>query len=387
MARTRCIVPTVIVWMACFSCWGGQPATSKQSQLKQLQRQITKIDADITALQRKKQQLTDQLKESEMRYGQVALSVKQLRGDIERLGDALSEIGEKMTQARRAIVTHKRELEGQVRSAYAMGGRERLKVLFNQQDPALSSRMLVYYDYLNRERLQKIRTVEAAFRTLGQLEEEKQRESAGLTATLQQRQREQNELQKVRQRREQLIGELDRLYSTKKSQLERLKSDERKLRQLIAALQKAADDFPFQEGPNKPFEQLKGALPWPLRGTLVEKFGAQRADSLWDGVLINAEEGSDIHAVTRGRVVYADWLRGYGLLTIIDHGRGYMTLYAFNQSLYKAEGDWVDAGEVIASVGKSGGRSQAALYFGIRKNGRPVDPSKWCRKIQRGRVG
>ncbi len=387
MARTRCIVPTVIVWMACFSCWGGQPATSKQSQLKQLQRQITKIDADVTALQRKKQQSTDQLKESEMRYGQVALSVKQLRGDIERLGDALSEIGEKMTQARRAIVTHKRELEGQVRSAYAMGGRERLKVLFNQQDPALSSRMLVYYDYLNRERLQKIRTVEAAFRTLGQLEEEKQKESAGLTATLQQRQREQNELQKVRQRREQLIGELDRLYSTKKSQLERLKSDERKLRQLIAALQKAADDFPFQEGPNKPFEQLKGALPWPLRGTLVEKFGAQRADSLWDGVLINAEEGSDIHAVTRGRVVYADWLRGYGLLTIIDHGKGYMTLYAFNQSLYKAEGDWVDAGEVIASVGKSGGRSQAALYFGIRKNGRPVDPSKWCRKIQRGRVG
>ncbi len=387
MARTRCIVPTVIVWMACFSCWGGQPATSKQSQLKQLQRQITKIDADVTALQRKKQQSTDQLKESEMRYGQVALSVKQLRGDIERLSDALSEIGEKMTQARRAIVNHKRELEGQVRSAYAMGGKERLKVLFNQQDPALSSRMLVYYDYLNRERLQKIRTVEAAFRTLGQLEEEKQKESAGLTATLQQRQREQNELQKVRQRREQLIGELDRLYSTKKSQLERLKSDERKLRQLIAALQKAADDFPFQEGPNKPFEQLKGALPWPLRGTLVEKFGAQRADSLWDGVLINAEEGSDIHAVTRGRVVYADWLRGYGLLTIIDHGKGYMTLYAFNQSLYKAEGDWVDAGEVIASVGKSGGRSQAALYFGIRKNGRPVDPSKWCRKIQRGRVG
>ena len=128
------------------------------------------------------------------------------------------------------------------------------------------------------------------------------------------------------------------------------------------------------------FSTLKGKLPWPVRGRLAHKFGSPRAEGAWDGVLIDANEGMEIKAVTRGKVVYAEWLRGYGLLTIIDHGQGYMSLYAFNQSLYKRVGESVEAGDVIASVGQSGGRSQAGLYFGIRKKGVPIDPLEWCRK-------
>jgi len=152
-------------------------------------------------------------------------------------------------------------------------------------------------------------------------------------------------------------------------------------------LQQTDDDFPFDEGLVKEFAKLKGALPWPVKGRLVKKFGARRSDSRWDGVLIKANEGQEVRAVTRGQVVYADWLRGYGLLTIIKHDKGYMTLYAFNQSLYKAKGDWVEAGTVISTVGLSGGRSDAGLYFGIRKKGKPVNPVKWCRKIRHGKVG
>jgi len=126
------------------------------------------------------------------------------------------------------------------------------------------------------------------------------------------------------------------------------------------------------------FTTLKGSLPWPVKGRLAQSFGSPRADSRWDGVLIEANEGTDIKAVTEGKVVYAEWKMGYGMLLIIDHGHGYMTLYAFNQSLYKHEGDWVEAGDVIATVGQSGGRSQAGLYFGIRQNGTPVDPLEWC---------
>jgi septal ring factor EnvC (AmiA/AmiB activator) len=128
------------------------------------------------------------------------------------------------------------------------------------------------------------------------------------------------------------------------------------------------------------FSTLKGKLPWPVSGRLAQKFGSPRSEGAWDGVLIDAREGMEIKAVTRGKVVYAEWLRGYGLLTIIDHGQGYMTLYAFNQSLYKRMGDLVEAGDVIASVGQSGGRSQAGLYFGIRKKGVPIDPLEWCRR-------
>jgi septal ring factor EnvC (AmiA/AmiB activator) len=128
------------------------------------------------------------------------------------------------------------------------------------------------------------------------------------------------------------------------------------------------------------FSTLKGKLPWPVRGRLAQRFGSSRAEGKWDGVLINANEGMEIKAVTRGKIVYAEWLRGYGLLTIIDHGQGYMTIYAFNQSLYKRMGDSVEAGDVIASVGQSGGRTQAGLYFGIRNKGVPVDPLEWCQK-------
>ena len=132
--------------------------------------------------------------------------------------------------------------------------------------------------------------------------------------------------------------------------------------------------------PKIDFSTLKGNLPWPVSGKLTQKFGSPRTEGSWDGVLIDASEGMEIKAVTRGKVVYAEWLRGYGLLTIIDHGQGYMTLYAFNQSLYKRMGDSVKAGDVIASVGQSGGRSQAGLYFGIRQKGVPINPLEWCRK-------
>jgi septal ring factor EnvC (AmiA/AmiB activator) len=128
------------------------------------------------------------------------------------------------------------------------------------------------------------------------------------------------------------------------------------------------------------FSALKGSLPWPVRGRLAQKFGSPRTEGAWDGVLIDAPEGMEIKAVTQGKVVYAEWMRGYGLLIIIDHGHGYMTLYAFNQSLYKKMGDTVAAGDVIASVGQSGGRSEAGLYFGIRNKGVPIDPLEWCRR-------
>ena len=128
------------------------------------------------------------------------------------------------------------------------------------------------------------------------------------------------------------------------------------------------------------FVSLKGKLPWPVAGKLAHKFGSARTEGTWDGVLIDANEGLDIKAVTQGKVVFSEWLRSYGLLIIIDHGQGYMTLYAFNQSLYKKTGDLVKAGDVIASVGQSGGRSKTGLYFGIRNKGVPINPLDWCRR-------
>jgi septal ring factor EnvC (AmiA/AmiB activator) len=131
---------------------------------------------------------------------------------------------------------------------------------------------------------------------------------------------------------------------------------------------------------NTDFLSLKGKLPWPVVGKLSHKFGSARTEVAWDGVLIDAKEGLEVQAVTRGKVVFAEWFRSFGLMIIIDHGQGYLTLYGYNQSLYKKTGDAVEAGDVIASVGQSGGRNKAGLYFGIRNKGVPIDPLEWCRQ-------
>jgi septal ring factor EnvC (AmiA/AmiB activator) len=145
---------------------------------------------------------------------------------------------------------------------------------------------------------------------------------------------------------------------------------------------------PAETVEHRPFRALKGRMPWPAKGSLAGRFGMEkRGGLLWDGVLISAPEGREVKAVHHGRVAFADWLRGFGLLLIIDHGDGYMSLYGHNQSLFKEAGDWVEQGEPVALVGNSGGRLDTGVYFGIRYQGRPVNPKHWCKKSKGNRVG
>jgi septal ring factor EnvC (AmiA/AmiB activator) len=245
-----------------------------------------------------------------------------------------------------------------------------------------------------------------------------------LQVSLEKKQQETDELQALKDQREKLLTQIDHSYALKQQELTNLIHDEKKLEALLASLPKT-DDNAEQMPPPKPvvekkppatvtlqskpevqpkpverpktvespkkeiqagiaFAELEGKLPWPVQGAIVERFGSRRFETTWDGTVIAASEGAAIHAVAPGRVVYADWLRGYGLMIIVDHGKGFMSLYAFNQSLHKSLGEYVRAGETLASVGRSGGRSRAALYFGIRKKGKAVNPEKWCRKPGKG---
>ena len=275
-----------------------------------------------------------------------------------------------------------------------MGQQEKLKLLLNQQDPALSRRMMVYFNYVNKERLKKLSDLVTAVQHLDELDKQQQTETELLEKDLERKKSEQAALDEAKKQRNELLVQIGNDFSSSEQQLSQLQISENRLRSLMASLpitdeELAVDAEQEKELPTSmenfselkgDFSALKGKLPWPVRGQLKQKFGSPRAEGSWDGVLINANEGMEIKAVTRGKVVYAEWLRGYGLLTIIDHGQGYMTLYAFNQSLYKRIGDPVEAGDVIASVGQSGGRSQAGLYFGIRKKGVPIDPLEWCQR-------
>jgi septal ring factor EnvC (AmiA/AmiB activator) len=415
----------IVVCLLLSAFWiseGFADVEQKTEELNAIQAGIKSIWQKMQSIQLQKKTIHTQLEEIEKRYGETAAVLNALREQIELKRQNLINIHLDMEQKQVEISRQNRELAGQIRAAYAMGQKEKLKLLLNQQDPALSSRMMVYYDYLTRARLKKLEGIKATLQRLDQLDQQKQQEAALLMEDLERTKSEQIVLEGVRKQRNELLAQLGKEFSSNEQELQRLQESENKLQSLIASLQQAseelvfeaekakqevtveADDISLKQGDSEAepevaeqkdnavepktqvipakgdFPALKGKLPWPIQGRLVQKFGSPRLDSRWDGVLIDAREGTAIRAVTSGKVVYAEWLRGYGLLTIIDHGKGYMTLYAFNQSLYKKMGDWVESGDVIAAVGQSGGRSQPALYFGIRKKGTAVDPLEWCRK-------
>ena len=390
---------------------GSAEVSRKNEELNQVQSGIKAASENRQRIQLQKNRLNRQLSEVETLYGKTAALLRTLEQQVEQKRQNLSEIKQEMHEFKVDVAKQNKELAGQIKAAYAMGKKEKLKLLLNQQDPALSSRMLVYYDYLNKARLTKLAAISESMRHLERLNKQQQLETELLEKDLEQKKSEQIAIDRVRKRRAELLTQLKKDFSSNEQQIIHLKESENKLKNLVSSLQRSTSDVVFDieqtkksqetvEVSSKPakilldsgdnfsklkgdFSTLKGKLPWPVKGRLTNKFGSVRAENtqtIWDGVLIGASEGTEIRAISSGKVVFSDWLRGYGLLVIIDHGKGYMTLYAFNQSLYRQVGEWVDVGEVIASVGQSGGRSDSGLYFGIRNKGKPVDPLEWCRK-------
>ena len=341
-------------------------------------------------LSEQKESLQSLLADVDKHYGETAADLKKLHYKIEQKRQNLEKIRQDINTYQVDIDKLTEELGGQIKLAYAMGQKEKLKLFLNQQDHALSGRMMVYFNYFNKDRLKKLSDLEAIVKSLDQSEKDKLAETAILEDDLQRKQTEQADLSLARKQRDNLLTEMNDVSLTAEEQLSRLQESENRLRGVVASLPVTQQNLSVDSelstsienmtDAKTDFVSLKGKLPWPVAGKLAHKFGSARTEGTWDGVLIDANEGLDIKAVTQGKVVFAEWLRSYGLLIIIDHGQGYMTLYAFNQSLYKKTGDLVKAGDVIASVGQSGGQSKTGLYFGIRNKGVPINPLEWCRR-------
>ncbi|MEI6542552.1 MAG: peptidoglycan DD-metalloendopeptidase family protein [Methylococcales bacterium] len=358
--------------------------------------QIT-VQADTEAMQRlvvQKDNLLNLLSVIDKQYGDTAAVLKKLQAQIEQKRNSLDLIRQDISNCQRDVDKLRKELIEQIRVAYAFGQKDKLKLLLNQQDLAVSGRMMHYFNYFNKDRLKKLADLDAAFERLDKLDKQREAEAAILEKDLESKKSEQLALLEAKKKRSNIIDKMGSDYSSPEQQLSELQESENSLRHLVSSLpgaekegsligNKAVTTTTEKQSEfvkNVDFSSLKGKLSWPVTGQLSHKFGSARTVVTWDGVLIDANEGVEVKAVTRGTVVFAEWLRGYGLMIILDHGQGYKTLYAFNQSLYKKTGDSVEAGEVIASVGQSGGRSKAGLYFGIRSKGVPVDPLEWCRR-------
>lgn len=359
----------------------------KTKELTELQKKIKQISQKINNLSIEKKSLVFELKRLDKSYGKSVLLLKQIKSQIQQQHVVLKENQQKIYAKQQQINAQKNVIKNQIKVAYGMGKNYKLKFMLNLQDPILSRRIMVYYDFLNQARLKKITHTNKDLQFLRDLTETQEKERTRLKQKLAKRKQENATLLATKAERQAVLAKLNKQFLSKKQLFNRFKASEKNLKSLLLSLQQTTADFHSEGNLVQEFAKLKGKLPWPVKGRLIKKLTAQRSDSLGGGVLIKAKEGLDIRAIASGQIVYADWLRGYGLLTIINHGKGYMSLYAFNQSLFKTVGDWVKVGTVIGAVGQSGGRTEAGLYFGIRKKGQSVNPEKWCRKVRRGWVG
>jgi septal ring factor EnvC (AmiA/AmiB activator) len=353
-------------------------ARKAEAELQAVKSEIERITRQVSTEQVERDRLTNELRTSELSVGKLRDALSEVRRERAERGARRAALAAEQ-RVREAEVQHNRAaLAGQLRAAYLIGRQEPLKLLLNQKDPALAGRMFAYYSYFGRARAGQIKLIEDDLQRIAELDGELQAEDQQL-AELEKRQRAQlHQLEQARTQRTQVLASLEAQSHTRAQNLERLRSQQAGLEKLLRELRTAMERFPL-EG-NDAFARLRGKLAWPVSGRLVARFGDARAGGVhWDGVLVATERGAPVKAVCQGRVIYADWLPGLGLLTIVDHGDGYLSLYGHNERLYKAAGEPVTAGEPIAAAGDSGGSSRPELYFEIRKGGKPVDPRPWFR--------
>lgn len=355
---------------------------AKKQELESLRERIRSLQNGLEALANKKDSVRAELRENEIRYGYLSNSLHRLNDEIGAQTKHLQAVRRERDLSQRRITGYKASLIGQIRATYAMGRQERLQLILNQQDPMKIGRLLTYYDYFNQARVAQVRAFQAIIEELRANEQELLAANERLLRLQKNQEAELASLEESRTARNLLLAKLARDYHGQNTELEQLKQNELELQSLIESVQRVFREVPLKAPENHAFSNWKEQLQWPVEGELVRSYGSRTASGQSKGVLIRAREGDPVRAVSGGRVVYADWLVHYGLLIIVDHGRGYLTLYAFNQSLYKSVGEPVQSGERIATVGRSGGRSIPALYFEVRKNGKPVNPKNWWKNLR-----
>ncbi len=350
-----------------------------EADLDRVRRDIAELQKTIRSETTERDGLAARLRDAELTVVQARQRLAGLRAQRRESTRRRAQLETSRSEVELALAAERDALAGQLRAAYTIGRDEQLKLLLNQQDPAQVARMLAYYGYFGRARAARIASIDLQRAKLLELDARLAAEDEQLARLEEQARHQLEGVQRGQHDRAAVVKELDQELKDRRTKLARLKREEATLEGLLADLRRVMQEFPVNS--EEPFEKLKGRLTWPVLGRLVADFGQKRSPGLkWNGVLLATERGSQVRALYFGRVIYADWLPGMGLLTILEHSGGYLSLYAHNQQLFKAVGDWVSPGDVIASAGDSGGRSRPELYFEIRKGATPLNPHQWIKK-------
>ncbi len=367
------VLCAVLPWLG-FASQTQQQATKED--LNDIKQQIKSQQQQLKSNDQERQKVEEQLKQDDLLIAQLATKLRATQNQQQQTKQRLAELNTQQKQLVEQKHQQEQLLAEQLRSAYSAGHHDYIKLLLNQQKPEQVQRTLTYYQYLNDARISSISNFTELLEKINQVEQQQQQQAQQLQKLIEQQQQQRQLLVQKQTQRQTTLDELSAQITTSKQRLKKLEGEEKSLIRTLAKIQASLREQNEFNGLSK----LKRKLKWPVKGRVAHAFGSRKQGYLrWKGVLMHAPVGRQVNAIHNGTVLFADWLKGYGLVIVIDHGDGYMSLYGHNQALLKNVGDNVLIGEPIALVGQSGGVNQSGLYFEIRHKGKPVNPKLWCR--------
>ncbi|MBB5875662.1 septal ring factor EnvC (AmiA/AmiB activator) [Xanthomonas sp. 3498] len=401
-----------MAWLLTAGLAVAQNPREAEKRLEKVRGELKSVAEERRQLEGKRGDAARQLRDADEKVAATGRSLAQTQQALQRHQQTLAELERKRDGLRSGLTRQRAELAQLLRAAYAIGGNAPLKLLLAQDRVADANRLLAYHRYLQRERAQRIATLTHELQALEQVQREVVEQKQQLSEAQRRQQEQAQALQRDRKQRASVVSELDQRYQDRSEREKALGQDAKALETLLANLRAAAARAEAERraaAKREAAEQaaqakaaaksgrgggkvppkvvasappLKvGGLGWPLSGDLIARYGGRLPDGRTSsGVLIAAPAGSTVTAVADGTVVFSDWMTGYGMILIVDHGNGYMSLYAHNDTLLRDAGAKVKRGDAVAKVGNSGGQGRPALYFELRRNGQPVDPSSWLQR-------
>jgi septal ring factor EnvC (AmiA/AmiB activator) len=377
---TRVVLAAAALLTSVAAGAAADPLKNNAEQLDKLRSRMQALRQSLEQDRGAQDQLRNELQASEQRLVNILADLKTLRRRIAEQTAQLRKTATERAENEAVLRRNRSILSRQIRAAYVIGQRGQTKLVLNQDRSQRLSRVMTYYDYLNRARASRIGAVLEQVKELETLVQKLKAETLALEATRNRQQGTLTALEAARAERGDMLKTIAARIKGGEGELQQLRSDERELVRLLEELRSVLADIPANLG-SKPFAALKGRLPWPLKGRLLARFGNPKAGGQlkWNGLWIAGNEGDPVKAVARGRVAYVGWMHRYGLIVVLEHEGGYYSLYGHNQSVTLNVGDWAKPGDAIASVGATGGHEKPGLYFELRKGTDAINPRPWLR--------
>lgn len=367
--------------------FAGHVYGDEKAEMAQLQKEIEALQKELKQVQGTRSDLQKDVEKSETQINDLQKKAREINQQLDQQNNELNQLKNERSQLEQARKNQQAQIAEQMRAAYKLGEQSEVKVLLNQESPDQLSRVMKYHSYFMEAHTAKMHTYLETITRIDALTPEIEKKTLELGAMQSELDAQREQLKTIHGERQQALAKVNNQLKSKSQELSQLSEDRRRLQALLERVAKSVATtgainspsyVPLPAGGEK-FSLRKGRLPWPTQGSMIHRFGSARiaGQMNWTGAYISAPMGNSVIAVHHGRVVFADYFGGHGLLVIVDHGEGYLSLYAHNQSLLKKAGEPVRAGEAIANVGNSGGQANTGLYFEIRHNGKPIDPGGW----------